>query len=187
MAVKTGSLLMIILVFTLASCTVHPLKYQGDNAEVNLLDGRKITGELLMQYDSTLWILSGSKAGWPPDSAKYLCEKIDFRKINTIVIDGYVNHYWWGLAGSNLLGGILMLAAASSVGLTGGAIFLVSPLLQLLLFVASEPDNPTITFPLDDVKSRELLKYVRLPQDLDSSQFGTFLHQLGNPIVRSVE
>ena len=186
------TILFVFLLAVFTSCANHQLSIKGDNADVHLVGGGIVSGELLLLSDTALFVLSESHDGersFVRQSEELVRQsllsgeycQIALAKIIQISINGYANHNWWWLASINLLGGVLVAAEAASSSLTFGLIFLAIPVLDLILFATSEPNNPEITAPLDALKRAELKKYLRLPQEFDSLQVKAILKQLGNP------
>ena len=169
----------------LTSCETHPLLIRGDNASIELVGKDTVYGELLLLQDSTIYVGAETPASiGEPKLSPYEYYRIPFAKIAKITMEGFVNHGWRWLVGEQALGATLLFVAAATTGvgdLAVGLIFFIPPLLDWGIFSASEPNEPSIAFPLNDPTHAELKKYVRLPQDLDSSQIRTFFNQLGNP------
>ncbi len=178
-------LCLILFTWMLSACGTHPLTYEGDQADVHLLSGSMLSGELLMVSDSAVLLLPKSSDPATASTVVSTYYRIPFPAIKEITVGGYVNHNWWGLVVEGALGATLYLAAAAGAGVTGlgvGALILLGiPVVDAIIFAVSEPSTPEIAFPLDPERSGELLKYVRLPQDLDSAQFETVMHSLGDP------
>jgi hypothetical protein len=115
----------------------------------------------------------------------YSC--ISLSKIKQIGIHGYVNHNWWALAVTDVIGAALVAGEAAKSSLTFGLIFLAVPILDLVLFIVSEPNEPELSPPFDAEKRAELRKYLRIPLDLDSTHVQSLLKDLGSPKKRNVD
>ncbi len=180
-------LLCSTVMFVLINCSSprYIVSEKGDKANVELIDGRCFSSEIVLISDTAIFFLE-----LPEDTANFpVLFYVNNKDLKSISIKGYNGSGWVApVLTLQVLPAVLMAIAASSVkdnnygGFNSvgiGVLFAIPAAVTALIFASTEGDTPhwDDSMPLDEIKNLKI--YSRYPKGLSMKQM-ELLIQMNN-------